>query len=88
MLKLYYGYFLILIRECFAKLQEEHAQHIRIYARHTTDTLQTAVDETIAISLSLYTSGDYDDPKLDLAIGSRVRVTRNIATQLGSKMDS
>ena len=70
-------------RQCFIKLQEEKAQHIRIYARHTTDTLQTTVDEATAITLSLHTSADYDDPKLDLAIGSRVRVTRNIATQLG-----
>ena len=75
-------------RECFVKLQEEHAQHIRVYARHTTDTLQATVDETTAISLSLYTSADYDDPKLDLAIGSRVRVTRNIATQLGKNKNS
>jgi ATP-dependent exoDNAse (exonuclease V) alpha subunit len=74
---------LLLIRECFIKLQADNAQHIRIYARYTTDSLQTTVDEATATLLSLQTAPEYDDPKLDLAIGSRVRVTRNIATQLG-----
>lgn len=79
--------FFCVLRQCFIKLQEEKAQHIRIYARHTTDTLQTTVDETTATALSLHIAADFDDPKLDLAIGSRVRVTRNIATQLGKQVN-
>jgi len=73
----------ITFRECFDKLKEEGAQHIRIYARHTADTLQSTVDEATAIALSLYSSDNYDAARLDIAIGSRVRVTKNIATQLG-----
>ena len=72
---------------CFNNLCTRGAERTYIFAHHipSTQTGLGAVDFTDAkqISLLSYKNKTYDSPLLKVAIGFRMRLTSNIATQLG-----
>ena len=71
-------------KAAFKVLQIQGAIHTRVYAKHSTDIKgKSLVSEEIAHKLNKTTLDKYDPPYLDLAIGSRVRISQNIGTQIG-----
>ena len=74
--------------ECFDLLRTRGAEHTYIFATHSTSSPSglgaDELNDIKQISLLSVKNKAYDSPFLRVAIGSRMRITSNIATQLGT----
>jgi hypothetical protein len=68
---------------CFAEKVAQRALHYRCIALHDRSGKRLSVGE-LAEYFKYTSVGDYGATYVDIAVGSRVRITHNLATELGN----
>ena len=72
---------------CFAEHVAQRARHYRCIALHERSGKSLSVGE-LAECFKYTSVGDFGATYVDIAVGSRVRITHNLATELGMLHDN
>jgi hypothetical protein len=73
-------------KRCFEEKVAQRALHYRCIALHERPGKRLTVDE-LAECFKYTGVGDYGATYVDIAVGSRVRITHNLATELGKLVE-